>query len=123
VLVIDAWNFDQPSTKSAVAALGALGLDGRALLVLGEDDTAAWKSFRNLGEQIHPILARELNAYDVLVSDYVVFTRETLPTSEPVTAATPVAAPKARQEEPAEPAEAEPVAESPEDDSEVDENA
>ena len=32
---------------------------------------------------MHPILARELNAYDVLVADWVVFTRETLPSSEP----------------------------------------
>src|SRR5688500_11908310 len=84
VLVIDGWSFDAPPTKQAVAALNALGCgEGRTLLVLGEDDEVAWKSFRNLGERVHPILARELNAYDVLVSDRVVFTRESLPTSEP----------------------------------------
>jgi large subunit ribosomal protein L4 len=80
VVVLDAWDFEKPSTKSAIAALASLGIEGRALLVLAEDDQAAWKSVRNLRE-VHPILVRELNAYDVLVADWVVFTRETLPTS------------------------------------------
>jgi large subunit ribosomal protein L4 len=80
VAVLDAWSFDVPSTKGAVAALAALGVDGRVLVVLGEDDANAWKSVRNL-DHVHPILVRELNAYDVLVADWVVFTRETLPTS------------------------------------------
>ena len=92
VLVVDAWTFDKPSTKDAVKALDALGInEGRTLLVLGEDDEVAWKSFRNLGESVHPILARELNAYDVLVADRVVFTRESLPTSEAKPAETAVA--------------------------------
>lgn len=83
VLVIDAWTFEAPSTRQALAALHALGCgEGRTLVVLGEGDENAWKSFRNLKGQVHPILARELNVYDVLVSDCVVFTRETLPTSE-----------------------------------------
>ena len=97
VLVIDAWSIDEPSTKTAVAALATLGVTGRSLVVLGEGDTAAWKSFRNLTE-VHPILARELNAYDVLVCDYVVFTRETLPTDAPKPAETSVAEPKGRQD-------------------------
>ena len=84
VIVIDGWSFEQPSTKQAVAALKELGCDtGRTLLVLGDDDRDAWLSFRNLGERVHPILARELNAYDVLVADRVIFTQETLPTSQP----------------------------------------
>lgn len=92
VLVVDAWGFDTPSTKQAVAALAALGCsEGRTLVVLGENDEVAWKSFRNLKGQIHPILARELNAYDVLASDRVVFTRETLPTSAPAPAESAVA--------------------------------
>jgi len=92
VLVVDAWAFEKPSTKQAVAALAALGCtEGRTLVVLGLDDAAAWKSLRNLGANVHPILARELNAYDVLVSDRVVFTRETLPTSAPRPTETPVA--------------------------------
>jgi large subunit ribosomal protein L4 len=78
VVVLDSWSFDAPKTKDAVAALDALDLAGKVLLVLGENDEVAWRSFRNLGH-VHCLFARELNAYDVLVSDYVVFTRETLP--------------------------------------------
>jgi large subunit ribosomal protein L4 len=92
VLVVDGWSFDKPSTKDAAKALRSLGIDeGRTLLVLGEDDEAAWKSFRNLGATVHPILVRELNAYDVLVSDRVVFTRESLPSSAAKPTETPVA--------------------------------
>lgn len=87
VLVIDGWGFDAPSTKAAVAALADLKVEGRALVVLEPGDTNAWKSFRNLGE-VHTISAGELNAYDVLVSDWVIFTEATLPSAEaPVPAA------------------------------------
>ncbi len=82
VLVVDAWNFDAPRTKDAVAALAALGTAGRVLVVLGNDDAIAARSFRNLPE-VQVLLARELNAYDVLVNDYVVFTQATLPSSAP----------------------------------------
>ena len=50
------------------------------LVVLGPDDVVAAKAFRNL-QQVQLIEARELNAYDVLVNDVIVFTRQTLPTS------------------------------------------
>lgn len=92
VLVVDEWRFDAPSTKQALAALRALGADeGRTLVVLGDDDVAAWKSFRNL-PQVHCLLARELNAYDVLAADRVVFTKATLPTAAPVERAKAAAA-------------------------------
>lgn len=81
VLVVDSWGFDAPSTKAAVAALADLGVEGRSLIVLEPGDTDAWKSFRNLGDKVHTILASELNAYDVLVSDWVIFTEATLPTA------------------------------------------
>jgi large subunit ribosomal protein L4 len=79
VLVVDRWGWDTPRTKDAVAALQALGVDGRALVVLGVGDDVAWKSFRNL-PQVHVIEVGQLNAYDVLVSDCVIFTSDTLPT-------------------------------------------
>ena len=79
IVVVDEWSFDAPRTKDAVAALETLDLQGKVLLVLGDDDDAVWKSFRNLGDSVHCLYTRELNAYDVLVSDYVVFTRATLP--------------------------------------------
>ncbi len=81
VIVVDEWNFATPSTKGAVAALAALGIEGKVLLVLDRLDVAAWKSFRNLGE-VHIIETAELNTYDVLVSDFVVFTKSTLPNVE-----------------------------------------
>ena len=81
VIVVDEWNFASPSTKGAVAALAALGIEGKVLLVLDRLDVAAWKSFRNLGE-VHIIETAELNTYDVLVSDFVVFTKSTLPNVE-----------------------------------------
>ncbi len=82
VLVVDAWTWDVPSTKNAKTALAALGVEGRILLVLGADDAVAARSFRNLPE-IQLITPGELNAYDVLVNDCVVFTQATLPTTAP----------------------------------------
>lgn len=82
VVVVDGWEFDEPSTSSARQALAALGVERRVLIVLGEDDGNAWKSFRNL-PLVHTQMARELNAYDVLVADWIVFTTETLPTAAP----------------------------------------
>ena len=81
VLVVDSWGWDTPRTKDAVTALAALKVEGKVLVVLGPDDAVAAKAFRNL-QQVQLIQARELNAYDVLVNDVIVFTRETLPTSE-----------------------------------------
>ena len=84
VMVLDAWNFETPKTKDAIGALQALGLrpDGerapRVLLVLDRVEQSAWKSFRNLGERVQIILPEELNAYDVLVNDWLVFSATTL---------------------------------------------
>ncbi len=80
VVVVDEWDFAAPRTKDAVRALDTLGLDGRVLVVLGAGEHDVWKSFRNL-PHVHVLLASELNAYDVLCSDWVVFTSATLPTS------------------------------------------
>ena len=82
VVVVEDWGFDTPSTKGAVAALAALGLEGRILVVLSRDDVAAWKSFRNL-QNVHILEAGHLNTYDVLVNDYVVFTRSNVPPVAP----------------------------------------
>ena len=85
VALIDRWAFEVPSTKAAVTALGSLGLGGRVLVVLGEDDFTADRSFGNLPE-VQTLLAGELNAYDILVNDWVVFTDETLPAAKVVSA-------------------------------------
>jgi large subunit ribosomal protein L4 len=78
VIVVDAWPWTTPSTKGARAAVDALGLDGRALVVLARTDEEAYKSFRNL-PGIQLMLVTELNAYDILCNDWIVFTRETVP--------------------------------------------
>jgi large subunit ribosomal protein L4 len=82
VVVVDEWAFDAPSTKGAVAALEAINATGKVLVVLGPDDTVAAKSFRNL-PHVHVLPPGELNAFDVLVSDTVVFTRANLPVAKP----------------------------------------
>jgi large subunit ribosomal protein L4 len=80
VTVVDDWGFAAPKTKDALAALKAVGVaDGeRVLVVLGRDDEVAWKSFRNLGERVGLVPVEELNTYDVLVADRVIFTSATL---------------------------------------------
>ena len=78
VVVVDSWGFETPKTKDAKKLLGALGVDGKALIVVDIDDTNTIKSFLNLPE-VQLIESRELNAYDVLCSDYVVFSHATLP--------------------------------------------
>ncbi len=80
VTVVDDWGFAAPKTKDAVAALKAAGIPDteRVLVVLRRDDETAWKSFRNLGGWVDVVTVDELNTYDVLVSDRVVFTSATL---------------------------------------------
>ena len=78
VKVLDDWGIDTPSTKRAVEILSSINVDGRVLVVLTREDEAAWKSLRNLPD-VHVLSTGELNAYDVLVSDWVVFTEASLP--------------------------------------------
>lgn len=85
VVVVSEWDFASPSTKEAVAALAALGVEGRALVVIGSDDHTAARSFRNI-PSVHVITPGELNTYDVLVNDYIVFTSGTLPSATPAAA-------------------------------------
>jgi large subunit ribosomal protein L4 len=80
VIVIDDWAFGAPKTKDAVAALKAVGVpaEERVLVVLARDDEHAWKSFRNLGDRVGLCSVEEINTYDVLVADRVIFTSATL---------------------------------------------
>jgi len=80
VIVVDGWSFDRPRTADAIAALAAIGAEGRVLAVVARDDHNAHKSFRNL-PNVHVLVPGELNTYDVLVSDVVVFTTDTLPSA------------------------------------------
>jgi large subunit ribosomal protein L4 len=84
VMVVADWGIDEPRTKRAKEVLDALGLrakgerEDRVLLVLGRTEEATWKSFRNLGRRVQIVLPEELNAYDVLVNDWIVFSKVTL---------------------------------------------
>jgi large subunit ribosomal protein L4 len=78
VVVVDAWNFETPKTSAAQAALAALNLEGRILVVVRRDEINAIRSFRNLPE-VQLIEIGELNAYDVLCNDYIVFSKASLP--------------------------------------------
>ena len=98
VAVVDGWSFERPKTKDARAALQSLNLEGqgKVLIVLDRDADAAARSFRNL-PHVELLLASELNAYDILCSDWVVFTRSNLPgvtteTAGPAEAPSPAAA-------------------------------
>ena len=68
---------DAPSTKQAALRLAEVGEFVRYLVVLDREDTNAWLSLRNL-PGVHVIAADQLNAYDVVVSDAVVFTSAAL---------------------------------------------
>jgi hypothetical protein len=68
---------DVPSTKAALAALGAVTDRDNVLVVAARGDEITVKSLRNV-PQVHLIAADQLNTYDVLCSDDVVFTRSAL---------------------------------------------
>ncbi|MEV6966358.1 50S ribosomal protein L4 [Hamadaea sp. NPDC051192] len=79
VHVVEAFvDGEQPSTKAALATLKAIGVDeAKSLVVLGAEDELNWVSLRNL-PLVHLIEAGQLNTYDVLVADHVIFTKEAL---------------------------------------------
>ena len=66
-----------PSTKAALAILDTLTDRRHVLVVLERDDDASAKSLRNV-ERVHVLIADQLNTYDVLLSDDVVFTSAAL---------------------------------------------
>lgn len=68
---------DVPRTKAALATLTAVTEARRVLVVLGRDDDTNWLALRNVPE-VHLIVVDQLNTYDVLVSDEVVFTKDAL---------------------------------------------
>ena len=78
LVVVDGLDFDTPKTARAVELLDTLGLADRKLLFVVDGlEEAAIKSFRNL-PAVHLITFDQLNTYDVLASDVVLFTRDSL---------------------------------------------
>jgi large subunit ribosomal protein L4 len=70
---------DVPRTKDALAVLNKVtdGATRNILVVTLNDDELTWKSLRNV-PAVHLLAEDQLNTYDVLVSDYVVFTEAAL---------------------------------------------
>jgi large subunit ribosomal protein L4 len=68
---------DTPSTKTARKLLESVTDARRVLVVLNRTDEVAWVSVRNL-PHVHVIAPDQLNTYDVLVNDDVVFTKDSL---------------------------------------------
>jgi len=68
---------DAPSTKTAAAALAHIVSSRHVLLVAEREDVLTWKSLRNV-PSVHLIAPDQVNTYDVLVSDDVVFTEGAL---------------------------------------------
>jgi len=64
---------DVPSAKAAVATVASITDRRNVLVVVERDDTLGWKSLRNVGG-VHLLVSDQLNTYDVLCSDDVVFT-------------------------------------------------
>jgi large subunit ribosomal protein L4 len=65
---------DLPSTKAAIAVLDGIALSRNVLVVAERADLLTWKSLRNVA-RVHLLSPDQLNTYDVLVSDDVVFTQ------------------------------------------------
>jgi large subunit ribosomal protein L4 len=65
---------DTPSTKAAAAVLAQITSRRNVLVVLDRSDVVSAKSLRNLAK-VHFIWVDQLNSYDVLLSDDLVFTK------------------------------------------------
>jgi len=68
---------ETPSTKAALAALTAITESRKVLVVLSVEDELNWMSLRNL-PTVHLIESGQLNTYDVLVAEEVIFTSDAL---------------------------------------------
>lgn len=84
VVVVEGAHMDQPKTKRIAEFLQTTGLHGKRILFVTEAfDDNLYRSIRNI-PGIAFILSRNMNAYEVLRSDVVLFTREALSSLEEV---------------------------------------
>ena len=84
-MVVDKFDFEAPSTKAAVAALKALGIEGRCTVIIGDDVINAYLSFRNI-KSVTVIPVAFMNTYDFLDNKKLVVTSEALARIEEVLA-------------------------------------
>ncbi|KFI68337.1 50S ribosomal protein L4 [Bifidobacterium magnum] len=73
VAIVD-FGITEPSTKAAIAALSPITSDKFTTVVLSRDEVNEWLSVRNI-PTVHPIFADQLNTYDVVTAQYVVFSK------------------------------------------------
>jgi len=76
-VVAELFKDGKPSTKSAAGIIATLTKGRNALVVLDRSDDLSYKSLRNL-KDVHVLPVDQVNAYDVLLSDDVVFTKAAL---------------------------------------------
>jgi large subunit ribosomal protein L4 len=77
VKVVQSFDWDTPKTKSAVSLLDGMGVTGKALFVLAPSDRIVERSVRNL-PSVNVLTVGQLNTYDVLWADTIVFTGDTI---------------------------------------------
>lgn len=75
IAIVDFGIKDVPSTKAAVAALIPVTKDQFTTVVLSRENINEWMSVRNI-PTVHVIFADQLNTYDVITAQYVVFSKE-----------------------------------------------
>lgn len=85
MFVLDALSFEAPKTKDMIKVLEALGTEKKTLLVLPEIDEVVIKSARNI-KGITPVTVAELNTYEILNHNNIVFTKDAVAKIEEVLA-------------------------------------
>ncbi|PKZ54698.1 50S ribosomal protein L4 [Gardnerella pickettii] len=75
IAIVDFGIKDVPSTKAAVATLTPVTKDQFTTVVLSRENINEWMSVRNI-PTVHVIFADQLNTYDVITAQYVVFSKE-----------------------------------------------
>ena len=83
LVVVDEFKFDEIKTKNFVAMLNNLNVNTKALVVVGENDTNAALSARNI-PTVKTSLTNTINVYDVINANELVVTRDVVKTIEEV---------------------------------------
>ena len=77
LVVVKDFEFEKPSTKAAVAAMKALGLEGRVALVIADDAVNTYLSFRNI-PKVNIIPVSDINTYELIDNKKLVVTADAL---------------------------------------------
>ena len=77
LIVVDKFDFEKPSTKAGVAALKALGVEGRCTIVVNDENVNAFLSFRNI-PTTDIVPSGDENVYELLDNKFLIFEEEAL---------------------------------------------